>query len=236
MRLLFILLLSSLTACGTSGTGVSRPSDLAAETNVKPGINESWRSADIDPLIGRLETESREIFQYRGLIGAVAGPREGSVVADVGAGSGFMTHLFSRMVGPGGKVIAVDINQTLLDHIRDGAAERGLANIETVLCTEKSVELPAESVDMVFLCDTYHHFEFPKNSLSTIHAALRPGGQLVLVEFDRIPGVSSEWLLGHVRAPKAVFRAEIEEAGFTLLSEHPLEELEQNYILRFVRD
>ena len=83
---------------------------------LSPGINESWRSDDIDPLIGRLETESREIYVHRGLIGAVAGPREGSVVADVGAGSGFMSHLFSRMVGPEGTVYAVDINETMLGH------------------------------------------------------------------------------------------------------------------------
>jgi len=208
---------------------------LADEESVKPGINDSWKSEDIGPLIGRLETESREIYTHRGLLATIVGPRPGDVVADVGAGSGFMTHLFSRLVGETGKVLAVDINQKLLEHIEDGAAEKGLGNVETVLCTEKSVELPAGSVDLVFVCDTYHHFEYPRNSLRSIHAALRPGGQLVLVEFERIPGVSREFILGHVRAGREVFQAEIEAAGFELVNEHDLEAFEENYVLRFRR-
>ncbi|MFT7670195.1 MAG: putative methyltransferase [Planctomycetota bacterium] len=207
--------------------------NLAEETSVKPGINDSWRSEDIEPLIGRLETESREIYTQRGLIGAVVGPKPGSTIADIGAGSGFMTHLFSKMVGPEGHVYAVDINQTMLDSISEGALEKGLLNVETVLCTEKSAELPPESVDIVFICDTYHHFEFPRNTMSTIHSALKPGGQLVLVDFDRIPGQSREWLLDHVRAGKDVFRAEVEAQGFEFTNEHALEPLTDNYILRF---
>lgn len=223
-----------LGACSTPRTTeADSATDLAQEVSVKPGINDSWKSDEIGPLIGRLEVESREIYAHRGLIAAVVGPQKGSVIADVGAGSGFMSHLFSRQVGSTGKVYAVDINASLLDSIAEGAQAKGLTNLETVLCTEKSVELPPDSVDMIFVCDTYHHFEFPKNTMSTIHRALRPGGQLVLVEFDRIEGVSREWLLDHVRAGKEVFRAEIEEAGFELTNEHDLEALTDNYILRF---
>lgn len=208
---------------------------LEEEQSVKPGINDSWKSEDIGPLIGRLETESREIYSERGTLAAVVGPPAGAVVADVGAGSGFMTHLFAKTVGDTGKVYAVDINATMLEHVAQGAAEAGLTNVETVLCTEKSVELPANSVDFVFLCDTYHHFEYPRNSLASIHRALKPGGQLVLVEFHRIPGVSRDWLLDHVRAGREVFQAEIEAAGFELTNEHALEQLEENYVLRFRR-
>jgi ubiquinone/menaquinone biosynthesis C-methylase UbiE len=233
-----LLLTASLSggACNTSGESVSAEptaEELAAEASVKPGINDSWKSEEIGPLIARLEPESREVFTQRGLIASVVGPRPGSAVADVGAGSGFMAHLFSRIVGPEGKVYAVDINASLLEHIDRAARDKGLANLETVHCTEKSVELPPESVDIVFVCDTYHHFEYPKNTLSTIHRALRPGGQLVIIDFERIEGVSRDWILGHVRASKQVFTAEIEAAGFILTNEHDLEALEDNYILRF---
>lgn len=239
LHLFSLLALGLFSACAAPTATAEKPQaavDLSLETSVKPGINDSWRSEDIDPLIGRLETESREIYTERVLLGAVVGVLPGSAVADVGSGSGFMTHLFARMTGPTGKVYAVDINPTMLEHIAIGAEERGLTAIETVLCTEKSVELPAESVDLVFVCDTYHHFEYPMNTLSTIHTALRPGGQLVVVDFDRIPGVSREWILGHVRASKEVFQAEIEAAGFVLINEHDLEALEDNYILRFRKD
>ena len=238
MRLLPLLLsgLLLLPACAqTRVSSAPAAGDLAGEESVKPGINDSWKGDDINPLVGRLESESREIFTRRRLLGAVVGPPVGASIADVGAGSGFMTHLFSRLVGPEGRVYAVDINESLLGHIADGARERGLDNIETVLGTEKSVELPEASVDVVFICDTYHHFEYPRNSMASIHRALRPGGQLLLVDFERIPGVSRDWLLDHVRAGKEVFRAEIEAAGFRLVAEHDLEELEENYCLRFER-
>jgi len=231
-----LLLVSGLVlaACSSlSPTAQDSSAGLADEANVVPGINDSWKSDEIGPLIGRLETESREIFTERGLIGAVVGTRPGSDVADIGAGSGFMTHLFSRLVGEAGTVYAVDINGTLLEHIASGAAERGLKNIETVLCTEKSVELPEASVDFIFICDTYHHFEYPRNTMSTIHSALRPGGQLVIVDFERIPGVSSEWILGHVRAGKELVTQEIEAAGFEFTNEHDLEAVVDNYIIRF---
>lgn len=223
------------SACQNTGPMPPSPAELAAETSVKPGINESWKSEEIGPLIARLEPESREIFLHRGLIASVVGPKPGGAIADVGAGSGFMAHLFSKQVGPAGKVYAVDINASLLEHIDVAARQKGLDNLETVHCTEKSVELPAGSVDQVFICDTYHHFEYPMNTLSTIHRALRPGGQLVVVDFERIEGVSREWILGHVRAGKEVFTAEIERAGFELVNEHDLEALEDNYILRFRR-
>jgi SAM-dependent methyltransferase len=207
--------------------------ELATEQSVKPGINDSWRSENIGPLIGRLETESREIYTQRFALAALVGAPRGSVVADIGAGSGFMTNIFSRQVGPDGKVYAVDINPALMEFVAAGAEEEGLTNIETVVCTDKSAELPAESVDIVFICDTYHHFEFPKNTMTSIREALRPGGQVVVVDFHRIPGTSREWILQHVRAGEEVFTREILDAGFELVNDHDVPFLEENYVLRF---
>ncbi|MEQ8767699.1 MAG: class I SAM-dependent methyltransferase [Planctomycetota bacterium] len=207
----------------------------ADEESVKPGINDSWKSSNIEPLVARLEAESREIFTKREEIAALVGPEPGSVVADVGAGSGFMAMLFAERVGPKGKVIAVDINDTLLDSVAKHAKEQGLSNLETVVCTEKSVELPPASVDLIFICDTYHHFEYPQSTLATIYRALKPGGQLVVIDFHRIPGVSPEWILGHVRAGQEVFSSEITAAGFDLVNVHTGPLLEQNYVLRFLK-
>ncbi len=206
---------------------------LEAEENVKPGINDSWRSEDIGPLIGRLETESREIFTERFKLAAVIGPPPGTVIADIGAGSGFMTNIFSRQVGTGGKVYAVDINATMLAHVAEGAKDAGLTNVETVLCTDKSTMLPDESIDMAFICDTYHHFEYPKNTMTSLWRALKPGGQVVVVDFYRIEGESTEWILNHVRAGKEVFTREILDAGFELVNDHDVEFLTENYVIRF---
>ncbi|MCH7546871.1 MAG: methyltransferase domain-containing protein [Planctomycetes bacterium] len=206
---------------------------LEAEENVKPGINDSWRSEDIGPLIGRLETESREIFTERFKLAAVIGPPPGTVIADIGAGSGFMTNIFSRQVGTGGKVYAVDINATMLAHVAEGAKDAGLVNVETVLCTDKSTMLPDESIDMAFICDTYHHFEYPMNTMTSIWNALRPGGQVILVDFYRIEGVTSDFFMEHVRAGEEVFTQEIINAGFELVNDHDVEFLNENYLLRF---
>jgi predicted methyltransferase len=97
--------------------------------------------------------------------------------------------------------------------------------------TETSVELPPASVDLVFVCDTYHHFEHPKETLASIRRALRPGGVLMVVDFKREPGKTAAWITEHVRAGQAVVTAEIEAAGFGKPEELPL--LKENYVLRF---
>ena len=206
---------------------------LVAEQNVKPDINDRWRGEDIGPLIGTLETESREIFTERFKLAAVVGPVPGMVIADIGAGSGFMTNIFARQVGSGGKVYAVDINPVMMKHVAEGAAEADLTNVETVVCTDKSVELPDESIDIAFICDVYHHFEYPMNSMTSLWKALKPGGQVVVVDFHRIEGVSRPFIMGHVRAGEEVFMQEIIDAGFELLNDHDVSFLTENYVLRF---
>jgi len=109
----------------------------------------------------------------------------------------------------------------------------GLDNIKVILSKEDSAELPEASVDTVFICDTYHHFEYHEAMLRSIHNALRAGGQLVVIDFERIPGETKEWLLKHVRAGKEVFKAEIEEAGFEFAEEVKISGLSENYFLRF---
>jgi predicted methyltransferase len=108
-----------------------------------------------------------------------------------------------------------------------------LEQVSTQLCAEDSVELPAESVDLVFVCDTYHHFEYPRSTTTSIHSALRDGGELFVVDFERIPGVTRPWLLEHVRAGKQTVIAEIESFGFEFVEELKVAGLEENYAIRF---
>ena len=117
-------------------------------------------------------------------------------------------------MGPSGKVYAVDISQEFLDHIAAQAKTQGQAQVVTVRGTQDSTNLPPGSVDLVFLCDVYHHLEDHEKILASIHQALRPGGVLVLVEFDRVEGKSSDFVLKHIRAGQEEFRREIEAAGF----------------------
>lgn len=228
------VLIPLLLALGACASADAAPRE---EISVKPGINESFLAAGlkVDPFIERFEAESREIARAMGAIAACCGLAPGVAIADVGAGTGLFEPLFDQAVGPEGRVYAVDLSEAFLGHLAARDAAEGWRNVEIVACTERSIELAERSVDVVFVCDTYHHFEYPQSTLASIRSALRPGGLLVVVDFERIEGVSSEWLLGHVRAGKEVFRAEIEAAGFRFLDEPRVPGLEENYLLRFRR-
>ena len=223
-------------ACKTP-PGPSAPPPPVERESVKPGINDRFLSddLDVDEYVGIFEGESREIAVSRAAIVAVLGLEEGMRVADVGAGTGLFLEVLGAGVGKSGVVYAVDISPWFIEHLEQRASAAGLAQIETVLCTERSVELPPASVDLAFVCDTYHHFEYPASTLHSLFGALRLNGRLVVVDFERIPGVTSDWLMNHVRADKATFRAEIEAGGFVFEDEVDVDGLSENYVLRFRR-
>jgi len=206
------------------------------EESVHPGINDHYQDPDVEEWVARFERESREIAVSRDEIVAMLGLRPGMDVADIGAGTGLFTEPLARAVFPGGKVYAVDIVPEFVAHIDERAKAADLSNVETVLCEEDSVKLPWRSVDLVFLCDAYHHFEYPRSTMRSIRHALRPGGELVVIDFERIPGKSREWIFEHVRAGRKTVIAEIESFGFELVPDAPVpDELEENYFIRFRR-
>ncbi|MFN9972457.1 MAG: class I SAM-dependent methyltransferase, partial [Phycisphaerae bacterium] len=131
-----------------------------------------------------------------------------------------------------GRVIAVDIAQKFLDHIEVTCRERSIRNVETLLCKDDSTELPPESVDVAYICDTYHHFEFPTKTMTSLRKAMKPGGRVIVVDFKRIEGESSEWTINHVRAGQEVFEKEIIEAGFKKVDEVK-DVLKENYMVIF---
>ena len=104
------------------------------------------------------------------------------IIADIGAGSGYYSFRLAPLV-PKGKVLAVDIQQEMLDVIEEAAKAKGVANVETVLGTVKSPNLPEAAVDYVLLVDAYHEFDHPREMMLAIRKALRPGGRVILVEF-----------------------------------------------------
>lgn len=213
----------------------------ASESSPRADLPEDYNARFKDPaldvsrFVGRWEGESREIYRARRAIADAVELKPGMAVADIGAGTGLFTEIFAEAVGPGGEVYAVDIAPAFCDHIRERATAAGLPQIMVVQCAEDDVKLPPDSIDVAFVCDTYHHFEYPAATLASIRNALRPGGRLVVVDFERIPGQSREWVLNHVRAGQETFRAEIEAAGFALVNEPDIPGLEENYYLRFHR-
>ncbi|MEM6672252.1 MAG: methyltransferase domain-containing protein [Planctomycetota bacterium] len=207
-------------------------------TPVPETINDSFLGddVDVDRFVGRWELESREVYAGRDDIVAALGIEPGETVADVGVGTGLFLEPLADAVGASGRLYAVDISPAFVFHVRERAREAGLDHVEVVLSTQRSAELPANSIDAVLLCDVYHHFEYHEDMLRSILRALKPGGRFVVVDFHRIPGVTREWLLGHVRAGQEVFVGEIVEAGFRKVDEIDVPAFEENYLVRFVKD
>jgi len=224
IRMMSLLLLT----CCLSGIA------LAQEKSVKPGINDTFRSPNPQEFVERFEIESREVFHHRQKILEACRIEPGQTVVDIGAGTGLFTRLFSEAVGKEGRVIAVDIAKEFLDHIKTTSAKLGQQNVETVLCTADSTELPENSIDVAFICDTYHHFEFPLKTMASLHRALKPGGRVIVIDYHRIPGKTKEWTLNHVRAGQEVFESEIVESGF-LKTREVKGFLEENYLVEFTK-
>lgn len=219
-------LTSSLSAVGL-GSSAS-----AQEKSVRPGINDNFKNPNAKQFVERFETESREVFAKRKEIADACPIQPGQTVADIGAGTGLFTRIFSEKVGPEGKVIAVDIAKNFLEHIEKVSGDLGQKNVSTQLCTGDSTGLAANTVDVAYICDVYHHFEFPEKSMKSLFDAMKPGGKVVLVEFHRIEGKSSEFSLKHVRAGQEVFEAEIAKVGFKKVKEIP-DLLKENYMVIF---
>jgi len=231
------LLAAILVAAIAAGCASSASRNPTAGDSGGAGLNDRFLSPDLDVerVVDTFESESREIFAQRSEIVERLDLSPEMALADIGAGTGLFLEPFATGVGPGGKVYAVDISPRLVEYMERRARDAGWSQVETVLCSERSADLAASSVDLIFVCDTYHHFEFPEATLASLFSALRPGGRLVVVDFERIPGVSREWTLKHVRAGKDEVLAEIEAAGFVFEDQPQVPGLTENYMLRFRR-
>ncbi len=205
---------------------------VAQDKSVNPGINKSFENPDVEKFVGRFENEGRDAFDHRTEIVKAIGLKPGMTVADIGAGTGLFTRLFGKQVGPKGSIFAVDIAEKFVKHVELTSQKAGLKNVVGVVCKPDSVNLPPASIDLAFICDTYHHFEFPHKTMRSIYRALKPDGQVVLIDFQKIEGVSSDFVMGHVRAGQEVFTKEIVESGFRQVEEVK-GMLDESYFVRF---
>jgi predicted methyltransferase len=231
LALLGATIATSLDEGQNSAQTTSTPSRGA----VPPDINEKYLSPDldVDQWVGRFEGESREIYRSREAIVAALGLEPGVAIGDIGAGTGLFTRLFASRAGDQGRVYAVDISPRFAEHLREIKEREGLANVQVVVNSATSTGLEPASIDLAFLCDVYHHFESPDVMLQRLKEALRPGGRLVVIDFERIPGQSQDWVVKHVRAGKEVFKSEIIAAGFEFDGEISVAGLADNYVLGF---
>jgi len=205
----------------------------AQEQSVRPGINRHFMNPDWQQWVNAFEHPGREVYDQRHAIVAASRVRPGMNVADIGAGTGLFTRLFAPAVEPGGTVYAIDISGTFIENILRTCREQGLTNVQGIVNTPTDIGLPAGSIDLAFISDTYHHFEFPQQTLASIHRALRSDGRVIIIDFRRDPRISSNWVMGHVRGNKAQVTGEVQASGFRLVDDKPL--MRTNYFLEFIK-
>jgi len=221
-----LAIMLGLAACSGPTDQEGAPSPTASPVADTGEVN-------LDVWLERMEVGSRELYSAREAVVAAVGVKDGDVVADIGAGTGLYTLLFADAVGPDGLVFAEDIEPLFLDLINRRVDDLGYDNVTSVLGRNNNISLPKESVDVVFIADTYHYFDDREQIMHSVYNALRPGGELIVVDYKITPGEHRSEEKSHVRFGKAGVISEMEFIGFEKSGETEVEGLEDNYFLHF---
>ena len=179
---------------------LAQPAEFAqrysAVTPSADGIGKRYMGREISAVMGWqgaawLEREEREREERTDLLLAALALRPGMVVADIGAGTGYLSRRMAPALMPGGKVLAVDVQPEMVRLLQAGVKSSGLTQIEPRLGAVDDVKLAAATVDLAIMVDVYHELAFPHEVMSSLMKALKPGGRLVFVEYkaedDRVP-------------------------------------------------
>ena len=152
------------------------------------GIGKRYMGREIAQVMGWqgaawLEREEREKEERTDLLLRELPLKPGMVVADVGAGTGYIARRMASVVGAAGTVYAVDVQSEMIEMLKTLASKAKLTQIKPVLSTALDVKLPAASVDLAIMVDVYHELEFPREVMLSLVRAMKPGGRVVFVEY-----------------------------------------------------
>jgi protein-L-isoaspartate O-methyltransferase len=177
---------------------------------------------------GWLERPDRATEEQPQKMIAALGLKSTDVVADIGAGTGYISQLLARQV-PSGKVLSVDIQPEMIDSLKQRIKKSKITNIQTQLGTEQSPELPAASIDLAIMVDAYHEFSYPHEMIVGIVAALKPGGRVVLAEYrGEDPQV---FIKPHHKTTQKQIQSEMKAVGLKLIKNESV--LPQQHLLFF---
>lgn len=154
----------------------------------RDGIGKFYMGREISQVMGHLgagwlERPEREQQERTDLLLQAMELKPGDVVADIGAGSGYFTLPMARMVEPGGRVLAVEIQPQMLAIIERRMLTEDVYNIDMILATERNPKLPTGEVDLVLLVDAYHEFAYPREVMEGVRDSLSQRGRVLLVEY-----------------------------------------------------
>lgn len=186
LKTIFVTTLCALVTAGATGQDTAQ--GYARVPASADGIGKSYMGREIANVMGWqgarwLERSNRAQEERPDLLLRELSLQPGMWVADVGAGTGYYTWQFARQVGSHGRVYAVDVQPEMIALLNQGMKQRGISNVVSVLGTERDTRLPAETIDLAIMVDVYHELEYPRELLSSIVCALKPGGRVVFVEY-----------------------------------------------------
>ena len=237
--------LTTLSLCSTfwvgAAPGPERTEKAGSEYQVQgvhdpDGIGKFYLGREIAQVMGHvgadwLERPEREAEEHTTQMVDLLNLKPGQVVADIGAGTGYLSRQLACKIVPGGKVLAVDIQPEMLELLAKRMARAGITNVVPVLGTVSDPKLAANSVDLVLMVDVYHEFEFPFEMMSNICRSLKPGGRVAFVEFRaEDPNVPIKPL--H-KMSEAQVRKEMKRLPLVLLSTS--EQLPRQHLVIFVK-
>ena len=173
---------------------------------------------DSKAYIAMLDDPARDAYQKPHEVVMALALKEGERIADIGAGSGYFSLRFTHHVGTGGQVLAVDINPDMIVHLNQRIRDDRLENIRTILALPDDPLLADASVDRIFICETWHHIDNHPPYLARLKKALKPGGQIIIIDFQKEPtpvGPPAE-----MRVARKDVVSEFDQNGFRLAKEH----------------
>jgi arsenite methyltransferase len=180
--------------------------------------------------IGALEDPKRDAYQKPHEVIHALGLKSGEVIADIGAGSGYFTFHLARHVGEKGKVYAVDVSSDMILHVNRRIRELKTSNVVSILADPDDPLLPDQSVNRVFFCNVWHHIENQTKYLSLMKKMLKPGGEVIMIDFHK-----KETPVGpplKTRIAREDLIKQMENNGFRLSKEHTF--LPYQYFFVFV--
>ena len=175
-----------------AGAALAQPAAVAERYSAVPpsadGIGKRYMGREISAVMGWqgaawLEREERDREERTDLLLTALALQPGLVVADIGAGTGYLARRMAPAVAPGGMVWAVDVQAEMIGLLQAAAKRSGLTQIEARLGAVDDVRLPVSSVDLAVMVDVYHELAFPFEVMTSLVKALKPGGRLVFVEY-----------------------------------------------------
>lgn len=203
-----LLLIAAIAAAGAAPVLAQAPADA-----------HDMRRMHADPAayIAALEDPARDAWQRPHEVMQALDVRPGEVVADIGAGSGYFTLRLAHHVGAAGRVYAVDVNPDMVRHLNERIRDAALNNVSTILAGPHDPLLP-EPVDRILIVDVWHHVEDQSAYLEKLKAALKPGGRIVMIDFQK-----RELPVGpplDMKIAREALVAQMQQHGFTVAGEH----------------